>query len=407
MKKFGLFPRLILAIIFGIIIGFIGKYTGFVVPVRLLTTFSGIFGNFLNFIIPFIIIGFIVPSIAKLGKSSGKLLSITVILAYVSTVLSGFAAFILGKSILPSILKVGTEASKSNLYLEPFFKIEIPPMMGVMTALVSAFLLGMGLAHIKGKSLLNGFCDFQNILELTVKKALIPLIPIHISGIFAKLTANGEIFSTMKAFSVVYIMLLLLQVIYIIIQYSIACSVNKKSPIKCLKNMLPAYFTAVGTQSSAAAIPFTLNSTLKNGVSKEIAHFVIPLCATIHLAGDTITITLSAMAVMMMNGIIPTFASMAPFILMLGITMVAAPGIPGGGIYASLGLLKDMLAFSPAQQGIMIAIHVSQDSFGTATNITGDCALAMIVDKISKTYLNKSKDIVRESDSNSCETIGA
>ncbi|KAJ49004.1 Na+/H+-dicarboxylate symporter [Clostridium tetanomorphum] len=390
LKKVGLFPRLIFGIIFGIIIGIISKSTGFVFPVRILTTFSAIFGNFLNFIIPFIIIGFIVPGISKLGSGSGKLLGITVIIAYVSTIFAGLLAFMAGNWILPHVLKIGQLAPKSNLYLEPFFKIEIPPAMGVMTALVTAFMIGLGIAHIKGKALMNVFYDFENILELVIKNILVPLIPIHISGIFSKLTANGEIISTIKAFSIVYIMLLLIQGIYLAIQYSIAWSVSGRSPLKSLKNMLPAYFTAVGTQSSAASIPFTLKCTKKNGVSEDIANFVIPLCATIHLAGDTITITLSAMAVLMMSGTIPTFAMMMPFILMLGVTMVAAPGIPGGGIYASLGLLKDMLLFTQPQQGIMIALHVSQDSFGTATNITGDCALSMIIDKISNKYRNKS-----------------
>lgn len=402
LKKIGLFPRLILGIVFGIIIGTIAKYTGFVFPVRILTTFSGIFGNFLNFIIPFIIIGFIVPGISELGSGSGKLLGLTVIIAYVSTIFAGTMAFITGKSILPHFLKFGQLAPKSTLYLEPFFKIEIPPVMGVMTALVTAFMFGLGISYIKGKSLMNVFYDFQNIVELVVKSVLVPLIPFHICGIFSKLTANGEIVSTIKAFSIVYALLLILQGIYLAIQYTIAWIVSGKAPLKSLKNMLPAYFTAVGTQSSAATIPFTLKCAKNNEVSEEIANFVIPLCATIHLAGDTITITLSAMAVLMMSGTVPTFAMMAPFILMLGVTMVAAPGIPGGGIYASLGLLQDMLLFTQPQQGIMIALHVSQDSFGTATNITGDCALAMLIDKIASKYKTNSELV-----NDNTESVGA
>ncbi|WP_125154199.1 dicarboxylate/amino acid:cation symporter [Clostridium rectalis] len=389
MKKLELFPKLILGILFGVLLGSICKSTNILFPVRLLSTFSSIFGSFLNFIIPFIIIAFIVPGIAELGKGSGKLLGLTVLLAYISTVFSGILAFVTGINILPNVLNVDQLAPKSDLYLEAFFTIEIPPIMGVMTALVTAFMIGIGISHIKGKNLINVFVDLQELIELVVKNILLPLIPIHISGIFSKLTASGEIFSTIKTFSLVYISFLILQFIYLAIQYSIAWGLSKKSPIKLLKNMVPAYFTAIGTQSSAAAIPFTLKSTLKNGVSEEVANFVIPLCATIHLAGDTITITLSAMAVLMMSGTVPTFATMFPFILMLGITMVAAPGIPGGGIYASLGLLKDMFMFTQPQQGIMIALHVSQDSFGTATNITGDCALSIVVDQIYK-KLNKN-----------------
>jgi Na+/H+-dicarboxylate symporter len=155
--------------------------------------------------------------------------------------------------------------------------------------------------------------------------------------------------------------------------------------------MIPAYFTALGTQSSAATIPVNLQCVRKNEVSEYIVDFVVPLCATIHLAGDTITLVLASMAVMLMSGQVPTFAVMFPFILMLGVTMVAAPGIPGGGVMASLGLLQDMLMFNPAQQGLMIALHTAQDSFGTATNVTGDGAIAIIVDSISKKRRDKIK----------------
>ncbi|MFD3155446.1 dicarboxylate/amino acid:cation symporter [Haloimpatiens sp. FM7330] len=393
MKKVGLLPRLILGIILGIIIGVISKSTSSYVPARLFITFSDIFGHFLKFIIPCIIVAFVAPGIADLGKESGKLLAITAGIAYASTVVSGTIAYFLGSAILPKVIKSAEIVKKSNINIDPYFSIKIDPIMGVMTALVMAFMLGLGLSHIKGKTLLNCMKDFQNVVSLAVKYVLIPFVPVYIIGIFTKLTIAGEIFKTLKAFSSVYILLLILQIGYLVIQYSLSWVVSKKNPLKSIKNMMPAYFTALGTQSSAATIPVTLQSARKNGVSDDIVDFVVPLCATIHLAGDTITLVLASMGVMLMNGTVPTFSSMFPFILMLGVTMIAAPGIPGGGVMAALGLLQDMLMFNPAQQGLMIALHAAQDSFGTATNVTGDGAIAIIVDVLSKKKKQKAENL--------------
>ncbi|MTI69711.1 MAG: dicarboxylate/amino acid:cation symporter [Firmicutes bacterium] len=383
-KKIGLLPKLILGIILGIIIGFISKATETFVIVKLMSTFSGIFGNFLGFIIPLVIIGFVAPGIADLGKNAGKLLGITAVIAYVSAISAGIIAFLLGSTILPNVIASGELAAKSAVDVSPYFEINMPPMMGVMTALITAFTLGLGMASIKGKSLLDTLSDFQNIIQNVVKYVLIPLIPIHISGIFAKRTATGEIFKTIKTFSSVFAMILLLQLAYIIVQYTIAFIFTGKKPFKSIKNMLPAYFTALGTQSSAATIPVTIQSARKNEVSEDIIDFVIPLGATIHLAGDTITLVLASMGVMLMAGITPTFAMMFPFIMMLGVIMVAAPGIPGGGVMAAAGLLENMLMFTSGQVGLMIALHFAQDSFGTATNVTGDGAIAIMVDEIAK-----------------------
>ncbi len=274
--------------------------------------------------------------------------------------------------------------TEAGINVDPYFTLEMAPMMGVMTALITAFLLGLGMANIKKQSLFEVLRDFQSIIQLTIKYILIPFIPLHIAGIFAKLTTTGEIFATIRTFSSVFIMIILLQLSYIIVQYLIAFAYTGKNPIRSIGNMLPAYFTALGTQSSAATIPVTIQSARKNEVTEDIIDFVIPLGATIHLAGDTITLVLASMGVMLMSGTTPTLGLMLPFIFMLGVTMVAAPGIPGGGVMAALGLLESMLMFGAGQQGLMIALHFAQDSFGTATNVTGDGAIAIIVDKIAK-----------------------
>ncbi|MCS4455033.1 dicarboxylate/amino acid:cation symporter [Clostridium botulinum] len=392
MKRLGLLTKLVLGIIFGILIGMISKTLGMYHVVRALNTFSGLFGGFLNFCIPLIIVGFVAPGIADLGKGSGKLLGITVLFAYLSTIIGGMAAFLLGQSILPRLIKNSGNMFKSKVYLEPFFKIDIPPIMGVMSALVLAFVLGICIPYIKGKNLLEVTKDFKGIVEIIVKNVIIPLVPIHIAGIFSKLTASGEIVQTLKTFSSVYLIIIPLQIAYIVLQYFVAYAVSRKSPIKAIKNMIPGYMMALGTQSSAASIPVNLQCAKKNDLSDDVVDFVIPLCATIHLAGDTITLVLGAMGIMLMSGQAPTAALMIPYIFMLGVTMVAAPGIPGGGVYATLGLLKDMLMFNPAQQGLMIAIHFAQDSFGTATNVCGDGAIAIVVDKLfrKKVFLKKN-----------------
>lgn len=330
MKKLGLLPRLILGLVLGILIGYVSMVAGAEWPVRLLATFNGIFGNFLNYIIPFIIIGFVAPGIADLGKGAGKLLGITTGLAYVSTIIAGTISFFVGSALLPGIVSGGGTASNpEHALLAAFFEIEIPPMMGVMTALITAFVLGLGMASINNKSMLGVMKDFQQIVEKVIGTVIIPLLPIHIGGIFANMTYAGEVASTMVVFGQVFAIVIALHIIYILIQFFTAGSISGKNPLKSLKNMIPAYLTAIGTQSSAATIPVTLESTKKNGVTDGVADFAVPLCATIHLSGSTITLTMCAMAVMLISGITPTLGSMFPFILMLGVTMVAAPGVPG------------------------------------------------------------------------------
>ncbi|MBS4534623.1 dicarboxylate/amino acid:cation symporter [Clostridium sp. D2Q-14] len=383
-RKIGLLPKLIIGIILGIVIGLISKGIEFYVVVRLMSTFSGIFSNFLNFIIPLVIIVFVAPGIAELGRGAGKLLGITALFAYLSSVIAGVIALLIGRAILPNIIKAAELGESSGIDVTPYFEITIDPMMAVMTALVTAFVLGLGMANIKEERLFGVLKDFQLIIQKVISYILIPFIPVHIAGIFAKITTTGEIFNTIKTFSSVFIIIIILQLGYIVVQYIIAFLYTGKNPIKSIRNMLPAYFTALGTQSSAATIPVTIESTRKNEVDEDVVDFVIPLGATIHLAGDTITLVLASMGVMLMNGNDPSIATMIPFILMLGVTMVAAPGIPGGGVMAALGLLETMLGFGSGQQALMIALHFAQDSFGTATNVTGDGAIAIIMNKVSK-----------------------
>ena len=385
MKRIGLLPRLILAIIVGILVG---AYLPRVFT-QTLATFNGIFGNFLGFVIPLIIVGFIVPGIGDLGRGAGKTLAFTAALAYGFTVFSGLVSYGTGslvyKHILtPGSLTIGETDNPEHALLSPFFIIEMPPLMGVMSALLIAFILGIGIAAIEGNALKKVMNDFQEIVSKLITALIIPLLPFHVMGIFANMTYAGQVGEIIQVFFKVFILILVLHFLVIGIQYTIAGGLAKKNPIKLLGKMMPAYFTALGTQSSAATIPVTLEQTKQMGVRAYVADFVIPLCATIHLSGSTITITSCALAIMTLSGANLSFIEFFPFILAVGVTMVAAPGVPGGAIMAALGLLQSMLGFNDTALSLMIALYLAQDSFGTATNITGDGAIALIIDRFSK-----------------------
>lgn len=389
MKKIGLLPKLIIAIILGIIIGSFAPAW----IVRILATFNGLFGNFLGFAIPLIIIGFVAPGIGDLGEGAGKLLAITAGIAYGSTIFSGTLAYFTSSMVLPMFLTSGAltldSANPEEALLPAYFNVEMPPIFGVMTALLIAFTIGLGMAVIKGDTIKNFMREFQSIIEKLISRIIIPLLPFHILGIFANMTHAGQVVTILSVFARVFAMVILLHITVLIIQFVVGGVIAGGNPFRLLKTMIPAYFTALGTQSSAATIPVTLEQTKKNGVHDGIADFVIPLCATIHLSGSTITLVSCSMAIMMLNGMSASFATIFPFILMLGITMVAAPGVPGGAVIAALGLLETMLGFPQAMLSLMIALYVAQDSFGTATNVTGDGAIALIVNKISGYRLEK------------------
>lgn len=384
MKKIGLLPRLILAIILGIVLGLVSP----IQIIKVLATFNGIFGEFINFAIPFIIIGFVVPGIGDLGIGAGKTLAITAGLAYLSTLFSGSLAYAVDKLIFPTFLRVGSfpmdATNPENALVEAIFVVQMPPIMGVMSALIFSFIIGLGIASIKGNALKNIFHELQEIVSKLISFIIIPLLPLHVLGIFANMTFAGTVFQILSVFLRVFGIIILIHFVVIFIQYSVACAFSKNNPFKLIKNMVPAYLTAIGTQSSAATIPVTLEMTKRNGVSDEVADFVIPLCATIHLSGSTITLTSCSIAIMMITGMPVNIHTMFPFIMMLGVTMVAAPGVPGGAVMAALGLLETMLGFNGTMTALMIALYLAQDSFGTACNITGDGAIAVLVDTITK-----------------------
>lgn len=382
-RRIGLLPRVIIAILLGIALGYFLPAPA----VRVFLTFNSIFSQFLGFMIPLIIIGLVTPAIAGIGKGAGKMLLATVVIAYVDTIVAGSLSYGTGSWLFPSMI-ASTGGSMPHIdkatELAPYFTITIPAMVDVMSGLVFSFIVGLGIAYGGLRTLENVFNEFKHIIEKVIEKAIIPLLPYYIFGVFLNMTHNGQARQVLLVFSQIIIVILVLHVLILIYEFCIAGALTKQNPFRLLWNMLPAYLTALGTSSSAATIPVTLAQTEKAGVRKEVAGFVIPLCATIHLSGSAMKITACALTICLLTGLPHDMGLFIYFILMLSIIMVAAPGVPGGAIMAALAPLASILGFNDEAQALMIALYIAMDSFGTACNVTGDGAIAIAIDKLFK-----------------------
>ena len=377
--------NLVLKLITGILAGMlIGLYAPDFL-VQLIFTIQNLIGQLIKFTIPLIILFYIASGIASLPKGSGSLLGKTVGLAYGSTVVAGILAFLIASNVLPGLTADNLVEATEGEKLKSFIDISITPLFDVMSALAIAFIFGIGISATNSTNLRNTLNEAKNIIELLLSKVIIPALPFYIAGVFAEMTVDGTVFSTLKTFGVVLVLALIMHWVWITVLYVITGSALGRSPAQLLKNMMPAYFTALGTMSSAATIPVSLKANKANKVSDGVANFTVPLCASIHLSGSTITIITCATAVMLLSPDIamPGFGAMLGFILMLGVTMIAAPGAPGGAVMSALGLLASMLGFTDAALALMIALYLAQDSFGTACNVTGDGAIALWVDKFA------------------------
>lgn len=399
MKKLksSLVIRLIFAIFLGIILGNFLPLSF----VRIFKTFTSFFGSFLAFFIPFMIIGFVVIGIARLSEGAGILLALTAGISYISTIIAGLFSYTVAFNFYPNL--VSTDLVKSLQYtisnnsmlVSPYFTIPLSPALDVTTAIVFAFMVGITISYMRkekiGETTFNIFNDFEMIVTRILNYFIIPLLPIHIFGIICELTYTGEVFSIIKLFITIYLCIFAMHYIYMLVMFSIAGTISKKNPFRLIKNQISGYLTAVGTQSSAATIPINIQCGLKNGTSKEIVNFVVPLCATIHLSGSMITITSCVMGVLIMSGMNYSLTTILPFIAMLGIAMVAAPGAPGGAIMSALPFLYMVNIDSNGPLGaLLIALYLTQDSFGTAINVSGDNAIAIYVDEFYKKFIKNS-----------------
>lgn len=386
--------KIIIAIILGIVCSFFFPEW----LARVFATFNGLFSGFLGFFVPVLIFALITPAIASLGHGAGKWLGVTAGIAYVSTVISGLIAFGVSQAVYPWLLK-GTSMVKAvdieEAAISPYFKVDMPAPLEVMSALLLAFTVGIAMAAIRANTLQSGAEELRDVVMRVIERFIIPLLPLYIFGVFLTMGMNGNLKTTLTAFGKVLVLATIMTWVVLLIQYLLVGAYARINPFTALKNMLPAYFTALGTSSSAATIPVTLKAVRKNGVTQSVADFVVPLCATVHLSGSMQKIALFAFSIVYMTNLDMTPGVAMGFIFLLGIMMVAAPGVPGGAIMAAVGLLQSQLGFDDGQVALMIAAYIAIDSFGTACNVTGDGAIALAVNKLARGELRKSDSQVR------------
>ena len=377
--KIGLLPRILVAMVLGIVGGMLSAAW----LVRLFITFNALFSQLLGFLIPLIIIGLVTSAIADIGRQAGRLLLLTVVIAYADTVFCGLLSYGTGQLLFPSIVShATTDVPVEAAALQPYFTIKIPPMVDIMSALIFSFIVGNCIAHGEMPTLRQAATEFKEVVSRTISHLLIPLLPVYIFGLFLSMTFSGQVWHIMMLFANIIVIIIVLHIFILLYQFVIAGAVVHKNPFRLLWTMLPAYMMALGTSSSAATIPVTLRQSIRNGVSEGTAGFCIPLCATIHMSGSVMKITSCALAICMLEGMPSDFSLFLEFIFMLCVVMVAAPGVPGGSIMAALAPLASILGFNPDQQALMITLYIAMDSFGTACNVTGDGAIALIVDKM-------------------------
>ena len=378
--------KLVLNLIAGILAGLLlGLYAPEWVA-RVLFTAKTVIGQLITFTIPLIILFFIMSGIASLPKNSGKLLGKTVALSYCSTILAGLFAFTVASQLIPQLTTAAEPTAQAAIKLSSYISLEIPPLFGVMSALAAAFVFGIGISATQATDLRRVADQGRDIIDRLLARVIIPLLPFYIAGVFVEMTVEGTVFATLKTFGVVLVMAIVMHWLWLSLLFIGTGLALGRSPAMLIKHMLPAYFTALGTMSSAATVPVALQASKNNGVSDGIANFTVPLCATIHLCGSTITLVTCATAVMFLSEhlAIPGYGTMLPFIMMLGVIMIAAPGAPGGGVMSALGLLTSMLGFGEASIALMIALYLAQDSFGTACNVTGDGVIALWADRVAQ-----------------------
>ena len=396
-KKLGLVPKLIIAIILGILIGqFLPEEI-----CRMVVTLSGLFSSFLKFVIPLMILAYVTMGIADLSQGAGKLLLITVALAYGSTLIAGTASFLVSINLFPSFMSADALdqiAATADASLSPYFSISLQAILDTLSAVALAFILGLCLSSMRGKqignSLYNGMAEFSKIIDKVLHTVIIPLLPLYICGTFVDMTKSGKTFAILSILWKVFLVVIVMHLICILIQFVIAGAVSKKNPFELIKNQVPGYTTALGTQSSAATIPVNLECAKNDGVCEQIRNFVVPLCANIHMAGSMITITACATAVCLMNQLPISLGTVIPFIMTLGVAMVASPGAPGGSIMTALPFLYMIFGAEAGDPdgaicAIMVALYITQDSFGTACNVSGDNAIGVIVNTIYERFIKK------------------
>lgn len=370
--------RLLLGVIAGLVLGnYLNENT-----IQVVLSLKYFTGQLIFFLVPLIVIGFIVSSITKLSEGSAKIVGFSLLIAYLSSIGAGLFSIIGGYQIIPN-LSIPTSVDSLREVPKILFQLDIPPIFSVMTALVISLMLGMGILITKAKELEKIFDQFKDIVIFLVNKVLIPILPFFIAANFAILSYEGSIEKQLPVFLKVILIVIIGHFIWMTLMYTIAGFYHKTNPFKLLKHYPPVYLTAVGTMSSAASLGIAVKAVDDSKVIKPtIANFTIPFFSNTHLCGSVLTEVFFVMTVsQVLYGHIPDLGTMVTFVLLLGVFAVGAPGVPGGTVVASLGLISNVLGFDEAGVALILTIFALQDSFGTACNITTDGALSMIVDK--------------------------
>ena len=380
MKKIGLLPKLFIAIAIGIVVGFVAPDW----VIRVLNCFRDTFGQFIKFIVPFIILGLVAPAIIDTGRSAGRMLLMTIGLAWVSTVVFGYFAYGVSVTIFPKIITGALNEAANVKAFPAFFALQIPPVMDVITALVTALIIGFGAVVTGAEVLAKGADEFRKVVMLALKHAFVPFLPAYILTVMADLTASGKLAAVGGTSVKIMAVALGTTTAVLVIQYVVAGLIAHKNPFRCLWTMMPAYLTGWGCCSSAATLPYTLAQTRKNGVSEETTSLVIPLCSSMHMAGSMANVVVYSAGLLVLMGQGLPLGDYTQYILLVSLIAVASPGVPGGVVLATQTVAETALGFTPERYAIMIALYMALDGMGTACNLTGDGAIALIVDKFRK-----------------------
>lgn len=340
-------------------------------------------GQFIFYCVPLVIIGFIAPSITRLGQNASKMLMTAIVIAYLSSIGAAAFAIITGYTLIP-MLNIPTNVSGLLELPETLFVLNIPSLMPVMTALITAILFGLTTLWTKSKTMEGLLNDLESIMVVVVSRMVIPILPVFIAGTFAQLAFEGSLTTQLPVFLKIILIALVCHFIWLTLLYFIGGLISRRNPWEVVKHYGPAYLTAVGTMSSAATLPVSLACARKSKVlSRDTVDFIIPVGATIHLCGSVLTETLFCMTIAyLLTGMIPSLGTMLLFAMLLGVFAIGAPGVPGGTVMASLGIVISVLGFQENAVALLLAIFALQDSFGTACNVTGDGAIALMVDGI-------------------------
>ncbi|MGF0094952.1 dicarboxylate/amino acid:cation symporter [Peptoniphilus sp. SGI.035] len=393
MKKNSFFNSLVFKLILGIIIGiFVGRISN-ESAIVVIDTIKRILGDLISYIVPLIILGFITPAIVSLKESAGKILSVTLIICYISSVGAATMSFLAGRAIIPK-LNIASNVGAGNVIPESIFKLSIAPIMPVMTALVTSILFGIAVIVTKSEHWESLLLELNKIILSIVNNFVIKILPLYIATTFAALSYEGAIISELPVFLKIILIVIVGHFIWMTVMYSIAGAISKTNPKEVFKHYLPAYLTAVGTMSSAATLPVALECARKSKtLDPKIRDFAIPLCSNTHLCGSVLTEVFFVMTVsQILTGKLPETSNMIVFIVLLGIFAIAAPGVPGGTVVASLGLITSVLGFNDTGTALMLSIFALQDSFGTACNVTSDGAIALMVTGIFDKVPGKGKN---------------